>query len=143
MMRTEVKILDFGLSRTIAEPSVTQTGHFVGTPWYMSPEQIFFPKSCTSLTDLWSCGVMLYEALYSEVPFMGKSLPSVCNAINESEVDMNELQEAHPLAGELIRVVESCLQKDPKKRVQSAARLKYTLDSASEYFSHSDLAKSE
>lgn len=138
--RTEVKILDFGLSRTLAEPSVTQTGHFVGTPWYMSPEQVFSPKSCTSLTDLWSCGVMLYEALCDEVPFRGVSLPSICTAISEAKIDLSSVQAVHPLASELVKVVEQCLQRDPNHRVQSAAQLKYILDAAILSFAQSDLA---
>ena len=121
----QVKILDFGLSRTIVEPSVTQTGHFVGTPWYMSPEQVFSPKTCTHQTDLWSVGVMLYEALYNQVPFKGDSVPMVCFAIKDQEVTLADKKQQWPQADAFFSVVEECLEKELSNEIKHVQALTY------------------
>jgi serine/threonine protein kinase len=137
--RAQVKLLDFGLSRSFIGPTVTQTGHFVGTPWYMSPEQIFVPKTCTHVTDLWSVGVMLYEVLNDDVPFKGDSMPELCLAVRDQDVP--PLREVKPgLPPELLWCVDQCLHKDPKKRIQSAAQLKYNLEKAFRLFKNSPIA---
>ena len=125
----QVKLLDFGLSRTLMGPSVTQTGQFVGTPWYMSPEQVFTPKSCTHQTDLWSMGVMLYEMLTNTVPFIGDSLPMVCTSIQEDPIDLSFVVNREPTLEPLIDTIYSCLERDIEKRIKSAAELKYRLES--------------
>ena len=130
----QVKLLDFGLSRTLVEPSVTQTGNFVGTPWYMSPEQIFSPKSCTYQTDLWSIGIMLYEMLTNTVPFSGHSLPLVCSAILEDPIDLSYITHKCPSLEPLIQAILSCLSRDLNNRIKSAAELKYRLESTSAQF---------
>ena len=132
-----VKLLDFGLSRTLMEPSVTQTGNFVGTPWYMSPEQISSPKSCTNQTDLWSMGIMLYEMLTNTVPFSGHCLPVVCSAILEDPIDLSFITHKCPTLEPLIQAILSCLDRDLNHRIKSAAELKYRLESASAQFQKS------
>jgi serine/threonine protein kinase len=138
---TQVKILDFGLSRTLMEPSVTQTGHFVGTPWYMSPEQVFSPKSCEALTDIWSVGVLLYETLTDKVPFTGDTLPMVCTSIKEDHISLDPLLDEYPQLKPLIETVMLCLERDLQKRIQSAAELKYRLDHSFYVFAQTALAK--
>ena len=138
---TEVKILDFGLSRTLMEPSVTQTGHFVGTPLYMSPEQVFSPKSCEALTDIWSVGVMLYETLTNTVPFTGDTLPMVCTSIKEANISLQPLLDEYPQLNNLVETVMLCLKRDVDQRIQSAAELKYRLDQSFHVFAQTALAK--
>ena len=138
--RAQVKLLDFGLSRSFISPTVTQTGHFVGTPWYMSPEQIFLPKTCTHVTDLWSMGVMLYEALNDDVPFTGGSMPELCLAVRDQDVP--PLSKVKPgLPPELLWCVDQCLNKDPKQRIRSAAKLKYHLEQAFQVFKDHPIAQ--
>jgi serine/threonine protein kinase len=138
---TQVKILDFGLSRTLMEPSVTQTGHFVGTPLYMSPEQVFSPKSCEALTDIWSVGVMLYETLTNTVPFTGDTLPMVCTSIKEANISLQPLLDEYPQLNNLVETVMLCLERDVDQRIQSAAELKYRLDQSFHVFAQTALAK--
>ncbi len=133
---TQVKLLDFGLSRTLMEPSVTQTGHFVGTPWYMSPEQVFSPKTVTHQTDLWSMGIMLYEMLCNTVPFSGNSLPMVCNAIKDDPIDLSVITNEYPKLQPLADTILLCLQRDLKQRIKSAAELKYRLEADYKSFSN-------
>ncbi len=137
----QIKILDFGLSRTLMEPSITQSGHFVGTPWYMSPEQVLSPKTCTSQTDLWSVGVILYEALCDGVPFQGANLPAVCLSISEDEVNLSNINNIYPLAVDLCSCILRCLERDLSKRFRSAATLKYDLDAALAQFASCEISQ--
>ena len=121
-----VKILDFGLSRSVFSPSVTQTGHFVGTPWYMSPEQAFSPKKCGPMTDIWSLGVILYEVLTDRVPFNGDSVPMICMSIKQDPHQaVHDLNPQVPLA--LSKIVDRCLSKSPEDRYPNAEALEAAL----------------
>ncbi len=79
-----VKVLDFGIAKHLddASFSVTATGIMLGTPWYMSPEQIVSPKSVAFASDLWSLAAAAYYALTGEPPFSGETLGAVCLAIS-------------------------------------------------------------
>ncbi|HZO12883.1 MAG TPA: serine/threonine-protein kinase, partial [Polyangiaceae bacterium] len=74
-----VKVLDFGIAKqtTAAAATVTDTGAIVGTPQYMSPEQLLSTKSADYRADLWSLAVLAYHALTGQVPFRGETLPSL------------------------------------------------------------------
>ncbi|UQA57932.1 serine/threonine-protein kinase [Polyangium aurulentum] len=79
-----VKLLDFGIAKHAAQESelgMTGTGAMVGTPHYMSPEQILSARRVDLRSDLWSLGVVAYRALTSQVPFQGETLGAVCIAI--------------------------------------------------------------
>ena len=80
-----VKVLDFGIAKvqTAETPAgVTSSGMMVGTPWYMSPEQIQSSKRVDFHADLWSTVVVAYHALTGIVPFDGDTLGAICIAIN-------------------------------------------------------------
>jgi len=117
-----VKLLDFGLSRSAISPSVTYTGQFVGTPWYISPEQAFSPKDCEASADIWSIGVILYELLSDQVPFNGDSLPMICMSIKQDpHPALSELNaDVHPA---LVDLIDRCLSKSPQDRPQDATAL--------------------
>jgi serine/threonine-protein kinase len=74
---TTVKLLDFGVSKVVAaelgdwddKSALTKTGVVMGTPYYVSPEQARAVRDLDARTDLYSCGVMMYEALTGEIPF--------------------------------------------------------------------------
>ena len=74
-----VKVLDFGLAKLVGArgPSVTKTGQFVGTPLYMSPEQLRGSRDVTTATDQYALGVVLYELLEGRRPFDGKDLVEI------------------------------------------------------------------
>ena len=81
-----VKVLDFGIAKQtqkLGVASVTDTGAIIGTPEYMSPEQLLSPKSADWRADTWALAVLAYRALTGHVPFTGETLPSlslsICN----------------------------------------------------------------
>ncbi|NOT31469.1 MAG: protein kinase [Planctomycetes bacterium] len=79
-----VKLLDFGISRSTGESSITQEGMLVGTVLYMSPEQVLGDELGTR-SDVFSLGSVFYHAFTGELPFPGKSFPEVCMAILEAK----------------------------------------------------------
>jgi serine/threonine protein kinase len=79
-----VRILDFGIAKLMDAPKgVTDAGATMGTPSYMSPEQLFRPADVDHGSDLWALGVMTYQCLTGRLPFQGESFAAVCVAINE------------------------------------------------------------
>jgi serine/threonine-protein kinase len=124
-----IKVLDFGVSRL--EPSrpddfllssVTRTNTLIGTPLYMSPEQIRNAKEVDARSDIWSLGVVLYEFLAGVPPFMGASFGDVAVKIAaESMPPLTGVAEA--IDPGLAAVVMRCLEKDRAARFQSVAEL--------------------
>ena len=81
-----IKVLDFGISKTsgMLDPgakSLTQSSVALGSPLYMSPEQVRNSKVVDARTDIWSIGVVLFELLTKELPFDGETIPSLAAAI--------------------------------------------------------------
>jgi serine/threonine protein kinase len=125
--REQAKLVDFGLARGVADAvRHTMEGSIVGTPWYMSPEQ----ASGTTVdprSDLFSLGVVLFEALTGVVPFPGQDVYKVLERIRtESAPDVNELNPLAPAA--LAEIVARALATDRNRRYASAAEFADAID---------------
>jgi eukaryotic-like serine/threonine-protein kinase len=122
-----VKVLDFGISRVSAGPGtdqqgITVTGNVVGSPSYMSPEQMRSPNRVDPRTDIWSLGVVLYECLTGRLPFPATTYPEICVKVTQDPPE--------PLVGvppALAAVVLRCLEKDRERRFGTAAELALAL----------------
>ena len=128
------KILDFGLAKTTAKTAesgfddlatadhlTTGEGRVLGTVAYMSPEQAN-GQSVDSRSDIFSLGIVLFEMATGQRPFRGDSNLALMNAIFRDEpLSMSELKPELP--DELVQVVNRCLHKQPKERLQTAQEL--------------------
>jgi serine/threonine protein kinase len=123
-----VKVLDFGLAKdvSVAENAeatrtaagVTQAGVVMGTPAYMSPEQIA-GRAIDHRTDIFSLGVVLHEMSTGRRPFEGSSLAELSSAIlRDTPASISEIRADLP--SDLVRITRRCLEKDPRHRVQTA-----------------------
>ncbi|MFT5505517.1 MAG: CHASE2 domain-containing sensor protein [Gammaproteobacteria bacterium] len=115
-----VKITDFGIAR-ITDSSKTKTGMVLGTPSYMSPEQLA-GKKVDGRSDLFSLGVMLYQMLSGSLPFKAESMASLMFKItNEEAPDIRTIKADIPET--LSKIINKTLAKDADQRYQNGAEL--------------------
>jgi hypothetical protein len=128
-----VKVLDFGISKLIepgAKADLTQTSAVMGSPLYMSPEQMRSARSVDVRTDIWALGTILHELIAGTPPFIGETLGEVF--ANVMTVEATPLRQLRPDVPERVeRIVLRALAKDPAQRFQNVAELALALaDSA-------------
>jgi eukaryotic-like serine/threonine-protein kinase len=120
----EVKVADFGLARVVGQEQglhLTQAGVTLGTPLYMSPEQVE-GKSLDPRSDIYSLGVTCYHLLTGRPPFRADT--ALALAVQHLRTPPEPLAELRPdLPADLCRIVHKMLEKDPRARFQSAADL--------------------
>lgn len=119
-----MKVLDFGISKAQwmgdpdFKPELTQTTDIIGTPTYMSPEQVRCAKNVDWRTDIWSIGAVLYELCTGEPPFEANSLPAL-SAMIVSEQPAPPTRRCPAMPHELETTILWCLAKDPDMRPQT------------------------
>lgn len=122
-------IVDFGVAR-VETSTLTQTGATIGTPSYMSPEQIM-GKKADNRSDIFSLGVILYELLAGKKPFDGESITTVFyKIINEEPLSIAEVKKGLPKGFE--HAISKTLSKDPENRYQTCDQLAADLKNISQ-----------
>ncbi len=120
-----VKVLDFGISKSIPGGSLddlalTSTAALIGSPLYMSPEQMHSAKSVDVRTDIWSLGAIMYQLLAGRPPYVADSLPQLCSALlSDVPPALSGLRKEVPLG--LESVVMGALTKDREQRYACVA----------------------
>jgi eukaryotic-like serine/threonine-protein kinase len=125
-----VKVLDFGISKNALDRSaatLTSTSALVGSPLYMSPEQMTSARHVDLRTDIWSLGAVLFELLSGATPFSGDSLAGLAAAILMQEpASLRDLRPEVPV--ELEAVILRALRKQPSERFQNVLELACALE---------------
>jgi TolB-like protein len=122
-----IKVLDFGLAKdvgaessndaTLTSTGRTRAGVVMGTPAYMSPEQVS-GRPLDHRTDIFSLGVLLHEMFTGCRPFEGSSAELISSILRDTPASVNQLRPDLP--ADLARVIRRCLEKDPRYRMQTA-----------------------
>jgi serine/threonine protein kinase len=137
----QVKLLDFGLAKTVEAPSArgnpsvsptvtsagTLAGTILGTAAYMSPEQAR-GRPVDQRTDIWAFGCLLLELLTGKPPFRGDTVPETWAAVLEREPDLDAVPAATPRA--VVRVIRRCLRKDSGRRLRDIGDAALDLEEA-------------
>ena len=119
-----VKVLDFGIAKLLGrgDVSVTNTGATLGTPTYMSPEQMLSAKNVDYRCDLWALAVVTYEMLTGRKPFAGETYGAVCLAVNRGKFRLPS-RYRRDIPSALDDWFTRSLSRDAKKRYRSAREM--------------------
>jgi len=124
-----LKVLDFGISKQLAsevDRTLTNPTSSMGSPWYMSPEQMRNARDVDPRTDIWSIGVVLFELLTGRTPFGGRTLTEICSSVLcDAPPRVRELRPDVPVG--LEAVVHRCLQKERNGRFADISELAQAL----------------
>ncbi|MEP6995757.1 MAG: serine/threonine-protein kinase, partial [Acidobacteriota bacterium] len=121
-----VYLTDFGLAKSLEQSGMTQTGAILGTPYYMSPEQVKGGEADVR-SDIYALGVMLYEMCAGQLPFTGRTPYEVMAArLQKTARPVSELNAEVP--SYLRKIIDRCLAVDPKIRYQTIDEILADLD---------------
>ena len=127
-----VKVLDFGISKAKNQegrpprPAFTTTTDVLGTPAYMSPEQLRSSKDIDARADLWALGLILYELVTARAAFEADTMPQLCSKILAEEPP-SPAEYRTDLAPELVAVILRCLRKNPEQRFADCGEMAMAL----------------
>ena len=115
------RIMDFGIARSLEAKGITEDGLIIGTPEYMSPEQVE-GKKADQRSDIYSIGVILYEMVTGHIPFEGKTPLSIASKhLTALPIEPKIINAQIP--EDLSRVIMKCLEKEKEKRYQKVEEL--------------------
>lgn len=120
---TSVKLIDFGLAQTLSLKNITLSGEIIGTPAYMSPEQIS-GKPIDFRSDIFSLGVVAYELLNEENPFVADTISGVLNKVMNFRPRI--FNNSYPASVSVL--LDKVLAKNPEKRIQSCNEIARQID---------------
>jgi serine/threonine protein kinase/Tol biopolymer transport system component len=120
-----VRIMDFGIARSLKAKGITGTGVMIGTPEYMSPEQVE-GREADQHSDIYSLGIILYEVLIGRIPFEGDTAFAIGLKHKSEEPEDPRKLNSH-IPEDLSRLILKCLEKDMENRYQSAEELRSEL----------------
>ncbi len=126
-----IKVLDFGISK-VSEPggpgsALTRTSVAMGSPPYMSPEQLSSSRNVDARSDIWALGVILYELVSGQHPFMAEDLPRLCMQIMLYP-PVPLLSRRPDAPAPLVAAIDRCLEKDPANRFANVGELVRALE---------------
>jgi serine/threonine-protein kinase len=125
-----VKVLDFGIAAwglsSDAGPKITSAGSVVGSPAYMSPEQMVTPSDVDARSDVWSMGALLYELVTGQHPFGGEGLQLFANVMTKAPTPVTQHVEVPHAVAE---IVMKCLARPREERFESMTTLATALRS--------------
>lgn len=131
-----VKIADFGIARMDTSLWKTQSNKIVGSPLYMSPEQVL-SQPVDQRSDIFSFGIVLYQMITGQLPFNGENINSVMyQIVNEEPKKPSSFNPA--ISEALDQIVAKCLAKKPEERYQNANELTGDLYACQKQLSHAD-----
>jgi serine/threonine-protein kinase len=123
---TSIKLLDFGISKMEGAKKLTQTGVPIGTPYYISPEQLA-KQIADARSDIYTFGVILYEVFSGRLPFLADSPLPLMKQIVFDDPPPLVAREGYTISQRLDRLIRDCLSKEPSSRPQTALELKQRL----------------
>ncbi len=123
-----IKVLDFGISKVSTGPdlALTETSALMGSPLYMSPEQMASAKSVDARTDIWALGVILYELVTGKPPFSADTITELCAKVLQQEAQPVRAHRPE-LPPAMDEVIARCLKKSPAERYANVGELAIAL----------------
>jgi tetratricopeptide (TPR) repeat protein/tRNA A-37 threonylcarbamoyl transferase component Bud32 len=122
----KARIMDFGIARSVEGKGITGAGVMIGTPEYMSPEQVE-GKEVDQRSDIYSLGVILYEMATGQVPFEGDT-PFTIGVKHKSEIPKDPKEINTQIPEDLSRAILKCLEKNKENRFQNAGEVRSELE---------------